>query len=274
MTITNYLKEQLTDFVDSYQKYFKKTFGIAVIFTVICFITAAFLLRFSNFDKSVTSRQVSLLSYFFHRYSKGDTYSIVDLIKSVFIFFVALYSIGLIRLTTNDTNNSEFSVGQFVQKLKLKDIGYLLGVLIFVSLLDVAMFKLDSYTIANTSNKGVEAYFNDWIFHFRVYGPLILFALAIRVLTISEKTALTVKRIVLLYISIWLFNEFAYEISAWVRNHLFGIILAPFENTVYYYLFESILGIPLIAFYFLGYYSAMTTSLKLTEQEWAGETPN
>ncbi len=63
----------------------------------------------------------------------------------------------------------------------------------------------------------------------------------------SGKLKINLKTVLSLYASLWFFNEFAYEFSLWVR------------------------ALPLIAFYFLGYCSAMTTSLKLVEQEPASE---
>jgi len=262
MTIPDYLKGQLTDFVDAYQKFFKKTFSFTVTLTLICFVIAAFFLHFSKFDTTVERRQISLLSYFFNRYSKNETFSIVDLVKSTFIFFVALFSVGLTRLTTNTTNENELSFKQFINKIKIKDFSVLLGVLGITFLLDYLLFKTDTY-----SENKFDKYIHGLIFHLRIYVPIILFAFAIRSLAISDKTKITFKRILLLYISIWLFNEFAFEISLWVRAHLFKLILLPFSSSEYYYVFESFLGIPLIAFYFLGYHSAMTTSLRLTEQK-------
>ena len=92
MSFANYLKEQLNDFVESYRKFLFQTFGTALSYSIICFAVTALLLRFSDFDKTSIAKQISLLSYFFHRYSKGDTYSIIDLTKSFFIFFVSFFS--------------------------------------------------------------------------------------------------------------------------------------------------------------------------------------
>jgi len=132
--------------------------------------------------------------------------------------------------------------------------------------LDFSLFKID-FSAFNAKSKNVVLYIHDICFHLRIYLPLILFSLTIRRLTSVEKTKITLKRILFLYISLWICNEFSFEISSWVRSLVFGLILMPFDNPDNYYFIESVIGIPLIAFYFLGYYSAMTTSLKLTEQE-------
>src|SRR5436190_10529542 len=106
MNFSEYLKRQFTAFVEGYTKYFWRTLGAVLIYTIICFAAMAFLLRFSDFDTANGKSQISMLSYFFTRYSSKEVYSLVDLAKTVFIFFVALFSIGLTRQTKNE-NDSE-----------------------------------------------------------------------------------------------------------------------------------------------------------------------
>jgi hypothetical protein len=266
MTLTNYLKGQLSDFVDSYKNFFQRTFGATLTFTVVCFVGVALLVRFSEFDKLHSPKQISILSYFFHRYSKADTYSIVDLAKTLFLFFVAVFSIGLSQQTDNDIEKKEFSFSKLLEKIKLKDIIFLLGILVITSAIDFSLAKFNSYSTSHYGNIALDKYLHDVLFNLRIYIPLILFALTIRTLTVKQKIKMTFKRIFFLYISLWLFNEFAYEVSIWVKNHLFALILLPVDNPDRIYLYESFLSIPLIAFYFLGYSSAMTTSLRLMEK--------
>ena len=262
----NHLKSQLIDFVDSYQTYFKKTFFVAITLTSICFVIAASLFRFSDFDNSVRTKQTSLLSYFFHRYSTNGTYSIIDLTKTVFIFFISLFSLCLLRVTNVDNARRELSFRQFFRSIRAKDVLLLTGILIISSVTDIILFRIDSYFTSRIKNLNAVIYIHDLSFHLRIYLPLIFFALGIRSLNNYNKTKLTLNRVLFLYLSLWLFNEFAFEVSAWVRSHVFGLLLIPVDNPETYYLIESIIGIPLLAYYFLGYFSAMTTSLKLTER--------
>ena len=267
MTLTNYLKEQLLDFVDSYKKYFSQTLYITLILSLVCFAGAVFLLRFSEYDDHTMAKQISILSYFFHRYSNKDSYCLVDLTKTFFVFFVALFSVGLIRQTNGEAENKELKSFQFFNKLYFRDVLLLTAVLFFASALDYAFSSLESYSTTLTISKATGSYIGTLMFHLRIYVPLFLFALSIRYLTNPGKTTLTLKNILFLYISLWLFNEFAFEISVWVRYHLFNLILLPIEDPNKFYLYESILGIPLIAFFFLGYHSAMKIPLKLTERQ-------
>src|SRR5689334_12539101 len=98
MTFSNYLKEQLSDIVDNYRRNFWLTIGTSLTYSVLCFVVTAVLLKFSVFDATGNRyRQISLLSYMFSRFSNNLTYSLVDLSKSVFLFFVSLFSLGLLR---------------------------------------------------------------------------------------------------------------------------------------------------------------------------------
>jgi hypothetical protein len=263
MTAANYLKEQLTGFVESYKKYFSRTFNVALLYTIICFLIATLLLKYGYFNKLTSKRQISLLSYFFVRYSYGDTYSIIDLTKTVYIFMISLFSIGMIRLTKDPAG--QYSLKNFIKKLTAIDISFLLGTLAIATVADYIMFKSDSYSGVSIHNKAADLYIHNLIFQLRIYIPLMLFALTLWRLTTTKRSKLTFKRLVLLYVSLWLFNEFTYEVCMWMRVHFFELILIPFKYSDKYYLFESFLAIPLMAFFFLGYYSAMTTSLRLTE---------
>lgn len=267
MTFTNYLKWQLTGFVESYKKYFWRTFATALVFTVLCFVIMALLLMFSDFDARTDRVQISLLSYFFNRYSANNTFSFVDLDKSVFLFFVSLFSIGLMRLTVDeDKKQQELSFSSFIKRLRGGDFISLLEILILCSVIDFGLFQLSSITETAIKNFEFERWLHAFLFLLRIYIPLILFSLILHRLTSNKKLKMTFKKFIFLFVSLWLFNEFANEISSFVRIDIFSLLLAPFDMGKEY-LYESFLGIFLIAFYFVGYYSAMTTSLYQLEEK-------
>jgi hypothetical protein len=266
MTFANYLKGQLNDFVDSYRQYFLRTLLIVLTLTVFCFVAIVLLLEFSDFEHDADKVHISLLSYFFSRYSAKDIYSLVDLSKTVFVFCVALFSIGFSRMkATGIDEKNEISFGLFIRKLRFQDILTLLGILVLCSILDYYLFRLHSFSIISISNSELQWWVRSLLFQLRIYIPLILFSFTIIALLDNKLPVVTLKKVLFLFVSLWIFNEFAYEISLFVRAHIFSLILTPTgaENR---YLFESALGLILIAFYFLGYYSAMTTSLKLLEE--------
>jgi len=261
MTTTNHIKGQLIDFVDSYRKYFWRTLGSVLTFTVLCLVAIAFLLKFSKFDPISGKKQISLLSYFFSKYSVKDIYSLVDLGKTVFIFFVSFFSLGLIRLITKETNvTTEFSFSSFIKQIRGRDVLILFGTLILSSAIDFGLFWLNSRCETFVKNYELQRWLLSLVYLLRIYFPLILFSISIYKLTYSRPLKLNIKKIILLFISLWLFNEFAYEVSLFVRGNIFSLILAPFDESKKF-LYESFLGISLVAFYFVGYFSAMTTSL-------------
>lgn len=266
MKLNNFLKKQFEDFIGVYDNYLIRTLGITLTYSLFCFILIALLVRFSSFDTTVTKRQFSILSYFFSRYSKGDIYSIVDLSKSIFIFFVSIFSIGLTRLNPSKQENTELRVADFLKQIKFNDILDLIGVLILCSILDYLLFRLCSLTLSKVNYNGLGTYLNGLLFELRIYIPLILFSRTTYKLSSNKKFKLNLTKFVFLLISLWLFNEFAYEFSLVVRNHIFELILLPFSVEKQYFI-ESFIGLLLVAFYFVGYHSAMATSLKLLDNK-------
>src|SRR5438477_734084 len=235
MKFVDFLKSQLVDFVYNYKKYFTRTLGIAITYASVCFVIAALLFRFSNFDRTVSSKQISLLSYFFHRYSKGPTYSIVDLIKTVFIFFVCLFSVALLRIFKNGTKQREARMKDFLTALKTKDFLWLFIVFVISSMVDFGLVEVANLSTLNVRNTNADIYIQETLFHLRIYIPLMLFSLAIWNLVDMQKPKITLRLVLFLYISLWLFNEFAYELSMWVRGHVFGLALMPFRDSTKFY---------------------------------------
>ena len=262
MTFTKYLKAQLTDFIDTYKKYYLKTNGTTVVFTLVTFVFIALLFHFSIFDKTNTKRNISLLSYFFVRYSFADTYSIVDLSKTVFIFFVSLFSVSLIRQEKNNLVGGNFTFSNFIKNIKGNDFLYLFVGLALSAIADYLLFKLDVLSLENSGVSPAGRWIHGMLFLLRVYIPLILFSFINCKIVIGKKRNLSLQKFIWLFITLWLFNEFAYEISLFIRGHIFELILLPFPLDSQYFI-ESILGVPLISFYFLGYHSAMTNSMLL-----------
>jgi len=265
MRLTTFLKKQFEDFIEVYDKYLLRTSGITLTYTLFCFIAIALLVRFSEFDPS-SNKQLSLLSYFFTRYSIGNIYSIVDLSKTVFIFFVSIFSLGLTRINPDKQENTELKVTDFLKQICINDILYLVGILFLCSILDYILFRLDGFSLAHLRDHGADKLFYVFTYLFRIYAPLMLFGLTTYRLSSNKKLKITTRKVFFLFISLWLFNEFAYEFSVFVRTYLFGLILFPI-GIVKQYFVESFIGMALIAFYFVGYHSAMTTSLKLLDNE-------
>ncbi|HSY77554.1 MAG TPA: hypothetical protein VK890_11890, partial [Bacteroidia bacterium] len=73
------------------------------------------------------------------------------------------------------------------------------------------------------------------------------------------------KNLLFLLASLWLFNEFGYELILLARIHVFKLMLIPTEGNSTF-IVESLLVIPVMALLFLGYHSAMYTSLTLLNE--------
>jgi len=239
------LKNLLTAFVTVYEKHFSKTFRYTLLWTVLCFAVGQAIATYSNYAPTVNVQPVSVLSFFVLRFSYNSVYCYADLVKTVFIFLVSVFSINLIR------------------KITFKDIAYLLAIFIVCCLLDCALFRVEGQL--KSGNPHLLRWIHGIIFLLRIYLPLILFALMIQICI--AKSSFSFKKIVYLFVALWLFNEVFYEFLTLVRSSVFDLILSPFQTLTYRYVGESLLGLPLIAASFLGYYCAMVMPFKLLEND-------
>ena len=266
MTFTEFLKSLLIGFVTCYQKNFKRTFSIAILLTVVCIGIWGLLYRYSEFDRLSSKERSELINYFFYRFSKGATYSLIDLSKIVFIFFVSLFSLGLTRSAPDRPAEGKFSFSGFLSKIKIKDLGYLLGTLVITLIIDFLLFEFTELRGRNKHHSALEVYLRDIGFHLRLYVPMILFAMVLSFIT-SGQQKITLKKVFLLYVSLWLFNEFAFEVFSWAASNVLPLVLMPVQHSDRHSLYAIILGIPLFAFFMLGYHRAMTLPLELTESD-------
>jgi hypothetical protein len=265
MQLTTFLKNQLTDFVDVYRKHLLQTIGVALTYTMFCFVVIAILLKVNDFDLSLDLGQKSILSFFFARYSIGEVYSIIDLSKTVFLFFVALFSLGIVRNNIEVFDKSEVGNTSFFKCLNFNDIFSLTVVLIICSIADFGLFKLDTLVNNRIAAYSQNYYLNSLIFLIRLFLPLIIFGIYTYKLAYNKNLKLNFRKVLFLFIAVWLFNEFAYGFTFFVRDYIFPLFLLPFKHQQIFFI-ESVLGIPLIAFLFLGYHSAMIYSLKQQEE--------
>lgn len=263
MNLASYLKALLSNLIDDYKKLLVRTSGLTLAFTIVCFLIVALLLRYSDFDPSSYKKQLSLLSYFYTSYSTGETYSIVDLTTIVFLFFASLVSIALLRSDAND--NKEFEIFKSVKRIKLNDFLWLGSVFFVSGLFDYLLFRLNNLINDGVENKELAK----WMYNFLMYPcrgfiPWMLFSLSIYKVTADVKLNWTFKKVCFVFIAFWIINAFSYELSVYIRVYVLDLLVIPVDLERKF-VFESILGIGLIAFNFVGYYSVMTTSLRLLE---------
>lgn len=260
MAFTDDLKDQLIAFVDIYKKRYRQTLGITISFTIVSFVISAFLLLYSVADKNIETSRISLLSGFSHRYSSLHTYCIIDLEKSVFLFFISFFSLGLARLSKEDDLKKELSFKDIFTQITSKDLAILIIVFLVTTIADYILNLVPLFLTHNlvAQQYGIYNYVWGLLFHLRIYIPLVVFSYAIRSLLAKGELKISLASFLLLYASLWLFNEFAFEFLTWADYYLLRLILLPFSNSESYAVIESILSIPLFAFLFLGYSSAMS----------------
>jgi len=266
MTFTNYLKEQFIDFVDSYKNFGKKTLTTTIAFTVLCFVAVSLLIYFSTVSLQDEARQTSIQNYFWYRYSMKEIYCLADLAKIIFIFFVSLFSIALSRIASDTSEGSQkYSFGSFMVRFKFIDLLSIIIILLICCIMDFGLSGLSYLSISDTIYPAFDKWFHSIIFLFRIYFPMILFSITVFKLSSKNSLKLSLKKMFFLFVSLWLFNEFAYEFYIFMKHYIFGLLLVPFEIESKF-LYESLLEIIIVAFYFIGFYSAMTFPLKLDDK--------
>ncbi|AYL97313.1 hypothetical protein [Mucilaginibacter celer] len=245
MQYSTFLKKQATAFVDIYQKQFLKTIGPAFLWTVLCFIIIEVLSNYSNYDTIAKTHPVSILSFFTLRFSSNEVYCLADNGKSVFLFFVSIFSVKLLH------------------KVNIKSVVGLLLILIVCVLLDFSFFRLKGQLHHAVNNQNLDRWIANVIFHARIYIPLILFALVIQLNVFAQP--IKPRQLVFLLIAVYFFNEAAYEVTLLLRGVIFELLMIPVKAKSTFYFVESALGSVLMASCFLGFHCAMTAPFSLTD---------
>src|SRR5450432_3512307 len=98
-----------------------------------------------------------------------------------------------------------------------RDFGYFSATLIINILADYFLFKPDEILIQNNKGSFLARCLYGMVSLFRIYIPLILFSLANYKIITGKKCNVILKNIFFLFVIRWLFNEFTYEISLFVR---------------------------------------------------------
>jgi len=261
MNFTTYLIKQLTDIVDVYRKYLKTTYATCLAMTVCCFVIMAFLVGFGDLPQLFSNKQPDLITYFLTRYSTKDTYRLVDLSKIILLFFISLLSMSISKF--ENMENLEEKKRKISLNFTTDNIFPLLVIFLVCIGIDYGLTKIENlfdFTVNHTIR-----WFYYIIFLFRIYIPLFLFSMMIYQLKTEGYPKITIKKLLFLFAAFWLFNEFAIELAAFVRSHIIGFILLPYgdRNTC---VEESLLSIPIVAFWFLGYHSVMNSSFVIMEE--------
>jgi hypothetical protein len=266
MTFTNNLKAQLIDFVDSYKNYFGKTLVTALAYSVLCFLSIAVLLHFTEIPSYDTDK-ISLQTFLWSHNSYLENYYLTDLTIPFFVFFISLFSLSLLRQACGNIEDSHrFSFNAFINQLTLNDLFFLIIALICTSGLDYLFFKLGEIPFSISSEKDIYKWLYAVVVFFRTYTPFVIFSITINKLYYNKKIIFHFKKLFFLIVLLWLFHEFSYELYIFSKFYIFRLILSPFASESKF-LFENLLGIALISVYFVGYYSAMTLIFKQSSEE-------
>jgi len=168
-------------------------------------------------------------------------------------------------------DKKEYSPGFFLRNFSIVDGAVIFFTLVIVCAFDPAIYFLDFYSYD---------FFNDaakWshgvLWELRIYLPIVAFAVAVSKRTWKDRVSFSSKSILVLLISAWMFNEFSYELMSLFRSVLIHFVTMFIKSDQTKFLVESVLGIPLLAFYFIGFAVVMCIPLKTIQPVQPDTTP-
>jgi hypothetical protein len=259
MKLDQFLGKQLQDVLTVYKTLFKKTFGITIILSFLCLLFIAALHIYCA-DAENTGAKTSLLSYLWYRYSSANSYNLVDMSKSVFLFVISFFSIAISRKLIRDKENMNVKLGSFFDEMRPTDFGFLLMALIACLVIDYLLHQLGTLALANILNQPFGQWVYYQLYYLRIYLPLFIFSYTSRLALTNSRSVFTLKECLFLFISFWLINEVAFEFTLFMRGHVFQLLLIPVPEESKFFV-ESVFALPLIAVLFLGYHCAMTNAV-------------
>lgn len=257
MKLSTFLKELLYGFVDDYQKLFRKTYSIALIWTICTAAVILVLCKYSTFDNSLRQLENGLVGLLYYHYSDPVTYRVVDLSKIVFLFFVSIYSISASRSASAEKPSRAFP--DVMRFITLTDFLALVLTFLVAALLDFGMNSISGSFLLNSFS----SWFYSLFYYLRIYVPLLLFSIVLGLLFTNGKINFSFRKLCFLLISLWLFNMFSYELYAIISSLIFKLIFTSLPTPDQRFILESIPGFFIIAFYFIGYHSAMSKPFQI-----------
>ena len=269
MKFDQFLGTQLQDVISVYKSFFKKTFNVTIILSLVCLLFIAVLHIYTGYNAE-SGGKISLLSYIWFQFSTADGYRPVDMSKSVLLFVVSFFSIALSRKIYRDKENINVSMGSFFDEMKPNDFAGLFLALVACLVVDYVIYQVNSLALNNIRNTRI----GEWVYyllHFlRIYVPLFIFAFTSRLALSGNKSVYMLKEWLFLLVSFWILNTLAYEFSLFVKSHVLQLLLAPVPVEMQFFI-ESTLSLPLIAVLFLGYHSVITNSGLILQSNEAAE---
>lgn len=265
MTLDKFLGKQLECFVFVSKTLFKKTIGLTIILSFICLLFIAVLYIGSGFSSDTRDGEMGLLSYVWYRYSSDGAYKLVDLSKSVVLFVISFFSIALSRKIIRDKEHLNARLDSFFNEMQPRDLKYLLAALAACLVIDYGLHQLGVYLLANISDQFLAQLTYSLLHIPRIFIPLLIFSYAGRLVLRENISVLTLRECLFLLISLWLFNEAAYEFAFYIYDNVFRLILILVPDEKEFFV-ESILAIPLLVILFWGY-AAITTSVLISRND-------
>lgn len=261
------VKSVVNALFEFYSKYLSDLYVFCIFITSISFVSSALLYKYSAFGKDFGAKNFNYYDAIFSKFSYGGVYSIVDFSKPVFLFLITLLSVAFFRYVrkADKTNTPAFKI--FFQNIKPKDFFILIPIAAIACMADMFLFQAD----AKIKGLNIDQYNYLWIHYtlsiLRLNIPMIISGIAVAFLAITNEIQTRGRSIITLIISVWLYNVVAYEVASLIGSVIIFGVGDAFNNIPIRYIVESVLYIPIVAFFIPGYAAVFYYPFKFYEEE-------
>jgi len=254
MKLANGLIDFFINVLTFYRDFFKKTYPVAMIFSLFTVVAACLLLLNVPENFGIELRKSGFITQIFKHASSGGTYYIIDLYKIIYLLVCSFFAIGFIKAFYS----GNFSLHSMILRLKGDDVFNILFAAIIAGAIDVAMY----FMMYNLSTRNL---FDEWLWYVlyevRTYIPLLIFAIAVTRSIFATEVKFRLKHLGLVFACAWLFYVFSYRFAILYKTVFASIMLIPLSFGDTKFIVELILTIPILAFYMIGFTSVFTYPL-------------
>jgi hypothetical protein len=250
MKLLTVFQEFVIDTIGFYRDYFRKTYPAALIFTLFAVIGGCLLLLQLPEHEGDSIRKYGFITLIFRCLSSGSNYYYIDLYKTVYMVFTALFVTGFIKAKDRGTLNF---IG-IVKWIDSTDIQNTVIAILVMAGFDFLLF----YAVSNLSyHTNLDKWMYYVLFFLRILLPIAVFSIAVTMSLFRDKFKLTFKYFFILLACCWAYHEFMYSVILTLKELVVNLVLLPFVRDDTRFLLEIFISIPVLALFMLGFAGLM-----------------
>lgn len=260
------VKSAVNGIFEFYSKYFSGLYAFCILLTSLTFAISIVLYKFSKFGTNYGPKIYNFYTVIYEKFSYQSIYSIVDFSKTIFLLFAALLAIAYFRYERKLSEpKSAFAI--FFKNLNFKDFLILLPIATIACIADLFLFSTDSKIDQSPLDVKYAILIHFIIALLRLNIPAILLGIGVALLVVTNEIEPRWKALLTLIITLWLFSTVTYELAVLVVSSIIYGVGMFVNNLNIKNSIESILLIPIVAFFIPGFAAAFYYPFSLYEKK-------